>query len=83
MSTSLFRSSRIFRAAIRMVLLSAVLHIVLLLVVAVLRRDITILNYFDIIDVDLFMPSLAGSMPVTVISFVFLIAMYIVIFLIS
>jgi len=66
-----------------MVLLSAVLHIVLLLVVAVLRRDITVLNYFDIIDTDLFMPSLAGSMPVTIISFALLIGMYIAIFLIS
>ena len=48
------RLRRIINAAKNLILFSAVVHIFILFSFAVLKRDITYLNYFNVLDLDFF-----------------------------
>lgn len=51
--------SKYLIAAKHLVLFSASVHILLLIIFAIYKKNIFILNYFDILDIDLFFPEVA------------------------
>ena len=61
------------------ILFSAVFHIVILFSWFVYRLDYYVLNYFNILDFDLFIPGFAASSVGTILSWVVFIGFYLII----
>ena len=57
---------RILKALGYFMLLSAILHIIIILVHSIMNGDMHLFNYFDVLDLDLFFPNIAkGSLSFT------------------
>ncbi|MBN2892489.1 MAG: hypothetical protein JXL97_11525 [Bacteroidales bacterium] len=41
------------------ILFSAITHLILLAIYSIIKGDITLLNYFNVIDIDLFFPNIS------------------------
>lgn len=54
--------NRYLDALFKLILLSAIAHLIVLAVQSLRAGDISILNYFNILDVDLFLPSIAQGL---------------------
>lgn len=68
------------KAVIGAVLLSALTHTALLIIFVLINKDITALNIFKILDLDLFFPQIAIGVPNFIWSYLFLGGEYLVIF---
>lgn len=55
---------------------SAIVHIVLLFIFATKTKDIEVLNYFDILDIELFIPRILSIPHSTVLSFIFFLLLW-------
>lgn len=59
-----------------LMLLSAIVHMVILCYVAMASQDVYILNYFNILDIDLFFPAAVNSALGNVTSLIFVVGLY-------
>lgn len=62
-----------------LMLFSAVVHMAILFFLSLKTKDMYVLNYFNILDIDLFIPNILNNNLGNFISFVFMIFIYIVI----
>jgi len=68
---------------IKLILFSAIFHIFLLIIYSIIKLNITYLNYFKILDIDLFFPNIVTGSLSQIISISIIIIMYVVIYFIS
>ena len=68
--------NRYLDAAIKFVLFSATVHLILITIYVITHIGVVSLNYFDILDVDLFIPALKNGLASQLISLVFAILFY-------
>ena len=73
--------NRCIDALLKFILFSAFVHIFLIIVFFVTNLDITLLNYFNILDIDLFFPNIASGFLSQILSILVMIFIYILIFL--
>jgi len=62
-----------------LMLFSAIVHMVILFFKAIKSLDIYVLNYFNILDIDLFYPNIFNSLLGNVFSLIFMVAIYFII----
>ena len=74
-------NNKFIDAAFKLMMLSSVIHIVTSVIAAVFYQDLNRLNYFDIVDLELFGPNLSGNIFATFISFVVIAVLYSIIFI--
>jgi len=58
---------------------SAIIHMAILFYFAIALNNLYILNYFNILDVDLFSPNILNNLAGNIISFIFAIILYYII----
>jgi|GEM_PF-751963 hypothetical protein len=73
-------NNRYIKALTGLVLLSASIHIVILVIYSIINLDIRYLNYFNIIDVDLFLPEIADGPLSQILSIITIVVVFIVIY---
>lgn len=73
-------NNRYIKALTGLVLLSASIHIVILVIYSITNWDIRYLNYFNIIDVDLFIPEVVDGLLSQILSMVTIVVIFIVIY---
>jgi len=67
---------RMIDAVFKTMIISASIHIVILLLHFLSKRDVSILNVFNIYDLDLFFPTIAVGVQNFILSIIFLILLY-------
>lgn len=72
--------NRYLDALLKLILLSAIVHLVLLAILVFINKDITILNYFNVIDLDLFFPNIAHGILSQVLSAAAMAVLYLILF---
>ena len=60
--------NRYLDALLKLILFSALVHIFILVIHAVREKDVSILNYFNILDMDFFFPGIADGVLSNVLS---------------
>ena len=70
-------------ALIKFILFSATLHILLLLIFFVFKRDLTLINYFNIIGLNLFFPEVGQGLASQIFSLLTMVVIYGLIFFVS
>ena len=73
-------NNRFLDAFLKFLLFSAILHFLVLVVTSIITLDIGFLNYFDIIDVNLFLPGIDVGMISQIFSASLIIILYALIF---
>ncbi len=73
-------NNRYIKALAGLVLLSASIHIVILIIYSIINLDIRYLNYFNIIDVDLFLPEVGDGLLSQILSIITITVVFIVIY---
>ncbi|MFA6215624.1 MAG: hypothetical protein WC768_03585 [Patescibacteria group bacterium] len=68
--------NRFLQALVRVVLFSATVHLFLLVVFSVIKKDIVTLNYFKIIGLDLFFPNIASGVGSQILSMITMLVLY-------
>ncbi|KAF0134252.1 MAG: hypothetical protein FD145_764 [Candidatus Saganbacteria bacterium] len=63
----------------RFILFSAITHIILLIIKFIATRNLNIINYFNILDIDLFIPGVVQSQMSQVLSPIVMVGIYLVI----
>jgi len=71
--------NRYLEALIKLILFSAIFHLVLLFIYALINLNISYLNYFSIIDIDLFLPSITEGPFSLIFSLITALALYLII----
>jgi len=71
--------NRYLNALLILMLFSAILHTVLLLFLILKTRDLYVINYFNILDIDSFYPNIFNSFLGNALSIVFTVVIYLVI----
>jgi len=71
--------NRYLNAVLLLMLGSAIVHMVILFFWAIKEGSLYVLNYFNILDVDLFYPNIFDSFWGNVFSFVFAVIIYLII----
>ena len=71
--------NKYLNAVFVLMLFSAIVHMVILFFLSFKTKDIYVLNYFNILDIDLFIPNILNNNLGNFISFVFMIFIYIAI----
>ncbi len=73
--------NRYLYSLLKTVLFSVIVHLFLLITYAFKTKNIRVLNVFDILDIDLFFPKIKQGDTVFVVSIIFLIILYWLIFI--
>jgi len=73
--------NRYLDAFLKLVLATAIAHMLILFIAAIINADITYLNYFNILDVDLFFPGAEAGMLSHVLSVAAMVVIYSIIYL--
>ncbi len=73
-------NNRYIKALAGLVLLSASIHIAILVIYSIINLDIRYLNYFNIIDIDLFLPEVADGLLSQILSIITIMVVFIVIY---
>ena len=60
----------------KLMFLSAIIHVLLLVVLSIVRRDVSLLNFFSIIGVDLVFPKIVKGFPDQIYSLSVIIILY-------
>jgi len=71
--------NKYINALLLLMLLSAIVHMLILFVFAIISKNLHILNYFSILNVNYFLPNFLNSVQGDIISFIFTLIMYLVI----
>jgi len=71
---------RYLDALLKLILFSALVHIVILVIHAVRERDFSVMNYFNILDLDFFFPGIEEGVLSNVLSVVVMVVIYGVMF---
>lgn len=71
--------NRYFEALIKLILFSAIFHLVLLFIYSLIKLNFSYLNYFRIIDVSLIFPSITEGPFSLVFSFITALVIYLII----
>lgn len=77
---TIIRIKKILRTLKTLILTTALIHIAILIVVAISKADITYLNYFNILDVDLFFPNVVNGFFSQVLSLVLMLGVFAIIY---
>jgi len=77
----LISENRYLDALLKLILLTAVIHVFVLIAAAVINADAVYLNYFNILDIDLFFPGIEQGMLSHFFSAVAMLIVYIVIYM--
>jgi len=72
--------NRYIDALIKLILFSAVFHIILITIYSIVNLDITYLNYFNILDIDLFFPGIIDGSLSQVFSILMITIIYLIIY---
>jgi len=72
--------NRYLDAFLKFVLLTAIIHMFLLFAAAAINADITYLNYFNILDIDLFFPGVEYGLLSQVLSIAAMVVLYVIIY---
>ena len=72
--------NRYIDALIKLILFSAVFHIILIIIYSIVNLDITHLNYFNILDIDLFFPGIIDGPLSQVFSILMIAIIYLIIY---
>lgn len=72
--------NRLWDAFLKLVLFSAGLHVVLLVVYSILHLNFLPLNYFNILDIDLFFPGIINGALSNILSVICIVAIYLLIY---
>jgi len=75
--------NKFLRAIIGFILFTAVLHLVFLFAYTLFKLNVSLINYFDIIDLDLYFPSIIKGILSQVLSIITAITVFLVIYKIS
>lgn len=73
--------NRYLDALLKFILLTAVIHVFLLFIASIINADIIHLNYFNILDVDLFFPGVEIGLLSQILSVVAIIIIYVTIYI--
>ncbi|MCF7905781.1 hypothetical protein K9L63_01145 [Candidatus Gracilibacteria bacterium] len=76
----LIHKKHALQALKQFILFSAIIHLFSLSLFSIIKRDGTLLNYFDILDIDLFFPFVGEGIGSQVLSFVVAIIVYFVLY---
>jgi len=71
--------NKYINALFLLMLFSAIVHMIILFFKAIKSLDIYVLNYFNILDIDLFYPNIFNSFLGNVFSLIFMIVIYFII----
>ena len=71
-----FLHSNFMDALKKLVLLSATIHLVLLFIYSIVKSNMRVLNYFDIIHIDLFFPKIANGPSSQIYSIFLIVILY-------
>ena len=77
-----FRKNKYFVALKNLILYSAIIHLILLIIYSIIKWDIVYLNYFNILDFDLFLPNIIHGYLSQILSIIVLVIVYLVIYFI-
>jgi uncharacterized RDD family membrane protein YckC len=73
--------NRFLDALLKFIIISAVFHIILLIIFSIVTSDIIPLNYFNILELDLFFPNIIKGTLSQALSVVVMIVIYVLIYL--
>ena len=73
--------NRYIDALLKLILVSAIVHMVLLIIYSVITGDFVILNYFNILDIDLIFPNVIEGTVSQVLSVLATVIVYVLILL--
>jgi len=73
--------NRFIDALVKLILLSAIIHLSLLLVYSILNLDFIYLNFFNLLDFDLFFPEVINGVLSQLLSIIVVIIVYVVIYI--
>jgi len=71
--------NRYLEALIKLILISAIFHLVLLFVYSLIKLDFSYLNYFRVVDISLIFPSITEGPFSLVFSFITILIVYLII----
>jgi polyferredoxin len=77
------KKNKYLSALKNLILFSASIHILLLIIYSVIKLDITHLNYFNILDFDLFFPNIIHGSFSQILSIIVISVIYFIIYFIS
>jgi len=69
---------RYFEALKKLILFSAFSHIFILIIFFIIKRDITVFNYFSILELNLFFPFIGHGLFSQIISFFIVLSIYLI-----
>jgi hypothetical protein len=72
--------NRFVDALLKLMLLSAIIHIIILITFSIIKMDFTFINYFKILTIDLIVPSITQGVLSNVLSVAVVVILYILIF---
>jgi hypothetical protein len=72
--------NRFVDALLKLILLSAIFHMALLILFSIVNLDLVILNYFNILDIDLLFPNIIEGVLSQLLSIAMVIIIYSLIF---
>ena len=72
--------NRYLDALLKFILLTAIMHVVLLIIFSIVTLNVVPLNYFNILDLDSFFPNVIEGTLSQVLSVVVMVALYLAIF---
>lgn len=72
--------NKYIEALIKFILFSAILHIILLVIYSIFKGKLIYLNYFKVLDLDLFFPGITNGLASQAFSFLILVLVYSVIY---
>ncbi|HRZ85321.1 MAG TPA: hypothetical protein P5277_00935 [Candidatus Paceibacterota bacterium] len=73
--------NRYLDSLLKLFLLSAIIHVILILIYTLISGDYQTINFFNILDIDLFIPLIKSSNLIFIIASITMIAIYLIIFL--
>ncbi len=71
--------NKYINALFLLMLFSAIIHLLILFYIAITTKDLYVLNYFHILEITYFLPSLASNITGNIISIFFVVLFYMVI----
>ena len=71
--------NKYLNALFLLMLFSAIVHMVILFIFAILSKNVNILNYFNILNLNYFMPDFFNNLLGNITSFLFVILLYAII----
>ncbi len=74
-----FKNSKLWKYLRAFILFSAITHLFFLFIYSIFKKDISLINFFDIVDLDLFFPEISKGTLSQILSFITIIVVFFVI----